>query len=119
MRTLGILAILLLGACSSDEGVVAADTYADEYGADGPGREDVIADVSANLADSTYEGESYAYGCTSDCSGHEAGWAYAAENGVTDAAECGGSTSQSFDEGCVAYAEELESRVETTIAENE
>ena len=49
---------------------------------------------------------SYAgYGCTQDCSGHDAGYQWAEEHGVTDASECGG-TSWSFEEGCAAYAEE-------------
>jgi len=54
------------------------------------------------------EGEagSYAgYGCTVDCSGHEAGYDWAAENGITDPNSCGGN-SWSFIEGCRAYAEE-------------
>lgn len=41
--------------------------------------------------------------CTTDCSGHEAGWAWAKEHEVTDEAECGGN-SKSFTAGCEAYA---------------
>jgi hypothetical protein len=40
------------------------------------------------------------YGCTQDCSGHEAGYQWAEEHGVTDEDECGGK-SWSFEEGCV------------------
>ena len=43
--------------------------------------------------------------CTDDCSGHEAGYQWAEGNGVTDPDDCGGN-SQSFIEGCLAYAEE-------------
>lgn len=43
--------------------------------------------------------------CTSDCSGHEAGWAWAEENSVSEPEECGGK-SLSFEEGCRAWAEE-------------
>ena len=43
--------------------------------------------------------------CTSDCSGHEAGYDWAAENGITDPSDCGGK-SESFIEGCEAYANE-------------
>jgi hypothetical protein len=66
-------------------------------------------DVAADLASSSYENEGAPYGCTQDCSGHEAGWAWAADNGVTDSSECGG-RSQSFSEGCIAFAEALVSR---------
>lgn len=44
------------------------------------------------------------YACTQDCSGHEAGYEWAAENGIQDPAQCGGN-SQSFIEGCQDYAE--------------
>lgn len=46
------------------------------------------------------------YPCTIDCSGHEAGYEWAEQNGITDVSECGGS-SQSFIEGCESYAEEV------------
>src|SRR5262249_10963900 len=45
------------------------------------------------------------YECTVDCSGHEAGYNWAAEHGITDPDDCGGN-SQSFIEGCQAFAEE-------------
>lgn len=47
------------------------------------------------------------YGCTEDCGGHEAGYAWAEENGIEDPDECGGN-SWSFEEGCIAYAEDQE-----------
>ena len=43
------------------------------------------------------------FGCTGDCSGHEAGYAWAAERGITDPRQSGG-RSQSFIEGCQDYA---------------
>lgn len=43
--------------------------------------------------------------CTDDCSGHEAGYEWAEENGITDPDNCGGD-SHSFIEGCEAWAEE-------------
>ena len=43
--------------------------------------------------------------CTSDCSGHEAGYDWAEEKGITDPSNCGGN-SNSFIEGCESYAEE-------------
>ena len=45
------------------------------------------------------------YACTDDCSGHEAGYEWAEEQGISDPDECGGD-SISFEEGCRAYAEE-------------
>ena len=43
--------------------------------------------------------------CTGDCSGHEAGYEWADEKGITDPSDCGGK-SGSFIEGCEAYANE-------------
>jgi len=43
--------------------------------------------------------------CTEDCSGHEAGYDWAEEKGISDPDDCGGN-SQSFIEGCEAYANE-------------
>lgn len=48
------------------------------------------------------------YGCTEDCSGHEAGYEWAEAHGIEDADECGGK-SWSFEEGCREYAEEQQS----------
>jgi hypothetical protein len=47
----------------------------------------------------------HGYGCAEDCSGHEAGYAWAMENGITNPLECVGN-SQAFLEGCWAYSEE-------------
>lgn len=45
------------------------------------------------------------YPCTEDCSGHEAGFEWAEENGIEDVDDCGGN-SNSFIEGCESYVEE-------------
>lgn len=45
------------------------------------------------------------YKCTEDCSGHEAGYEWAEEHGISDPSDCGGN-SQSFIEGCESYAVE-------------
>jgi len=50
---------------------------------------------------STFHG----YECTEDCGGHEAGYEWAEEKGIDDPEDCGGN-SDSFIEGCQAYAEE-------------
>ncbi len=43
--------------------------------------------------------------CTGDCSGHEAGYEWADDKGISDPSDCGGN-SESFIEGCEAYANE-------------
>lgn len=45
--------------------------------------------------------------CTDDCSGHEAGFEWAEDHGITDSEDCGGN-SDSFIEGCEAYANEYQ-----------
>lgn len=47
----------------------------------------------------------HGYPCTQDCAGHKAGYTWAQDKGVDDAAACGGN-SQSFTEGCHAYVSE-------------
>lgn len=44
------------------------------------------------------------YACVVDCSGHEAGYEWAEENGIDDPDDCDGN-SESFIEGCRSYAE--------------
>lgn len=46
------------------------------------------------------------YDCTDDCSGHAAGYRWAERRGVQDASECPYGNSNSFYEGCLAYAED-------------
>lgn len=45
------------------------------------------------------------YACTDNCSGHEAGYQWAEDNSIDDPDDCSGN-SDSFIEGCQAYAEE-------------
>jgi hypothetical protein len=45
------------------------------------------------------------YSCISDCSGHKAGYAWAAKKGIRDPSDCGGKSS-SFIEGCQSFASE-------------
>ena len=52
-----------------------------------------------NQKEATFKG----YSCTSDCSGHKAGYAWAAKKGINNPDDCGGKSS-SFIEGCKAYA---------------
>lgn len=101
--SIALAAMLALSACGGTD-----ETSADEYAAyEG---EEVAGETYDEYDErrDKLEGEngSYAgYGCTQDCSGHEAGYQWAAENGITDPDNCGGN-SWSFIEGCRAYAEE-------------
>lgn len=56
------------------------------------------------------------YACTQDCSGHSAGFSWAQENDVTDAADCGGN-SQSFIEGCEAFEAERQGQADRDALE--
>jgi len=55
----------------------------------------------------TYEEVEGSVDCANDCSGHNAGFAYAQEHDIDDDAECN-SASDSFVEGCKAYGEEID-----------
>jgi alanyl-tRNA synthetase len=80
----------------------AIDDYADAYR--GPFDEDAARDAAEEqLASESYD---YSYGCTDDCSGHEAGWRRRAENGYTTTGN-----SQSFYEGGLAFDDAVEDRV--------
>lgn len=52
-----------------------------------------------------FAAEFHGYPCTKDCSGHKAGYEWAQRRGITDPDECGGN-SNSFIEGCRAWAQE-------------
>ena len=70
--------------------------------------EDAARDAAEDdLASETYQDNGAAFGCTVDCSGHEAGWQWRAENGY--AAD---GNSQSFSEGGQAFDDAVDDRVE-------
>lgn len=118
MRRIVILAAALaLASCDGrdpyEDEVEAAleDEYPEEYASGAGYGQEVVAgetydefDERRNELDGEY-GSYAGYGCTVDCSGHDAGYNWAAENGITDPDNCGGN-SWSFIEGCRAYAEE-------------
>jgi hypothetical protein len=64
--------------------------------------------VNAEIPE-TSPGEFAGYQCTEDCSGHEAGYKWAEEHGISDVDDCDTagehSNSPSFAEGCRAYVE--------------
>lgn len=130
-------AIALLSGCSeaSDEdGQYVADelglstedaaTLIDEYGdADAAiegyledYREPFDEDAARQAAEDELaaEGYDYRYGCTEDCSGHDAGWEWRAENGYSTPGY-----SNSFEEGGLAFDEAVEERVEEMQSEYE
>jgi hypothetical protein len=53
----------------------------------------------------------HGYPCTQDCSGHEAGYNWAEQHDIEDPVDCGGN-SNSFVEGCEAYATEHQEGVQ-------
>jgi len=114
MRLIGITATLLsLTACgngsdhSEDEKYSSEESATDISDYDGVEKGDETYDEYDERRDGyagaygTYEGD----GCTVDCSGHDAGYNWAQENGIDDPDNCGGN-SWSFEEGCRSYAEE-------------
>ena len=114
MRTGFALALALsLAACDSGDAAISngeevADTAQDngdseeEKGGETYPQYDARRDSYAGT-----RGEFGGQGCTVDCGGHEAGYAWAEEKGITDPDNCGGK-SWSFIEGCQAYAKEHE-----------
>ena len=92
-------------AASSLSAAAMADAAATDAAA-AAGEATNMVSASAYEAPRRYSGENFrGMACTDDCSGHDAGYSWAEENGITDPVECGGK-SDSFIEGCVAWAEE-------------
>jgi hypothetical protein len=63
-----------------------------------------FAQSAASAADS-YVAVHGSDACTSDCSGHDAGYQWAEDNDIQDVSGCDG-RSDSFNEGCEAYVED-------------
>lgn len=89
----------------------ARQTVYEEHRADSDG---TGADASNVDAYDVEDGGSYV--CTQDCSGHEAGFEWAQENDIADASGCGGN-SQSFIEGCEAFAQERQDHADREAQE--
>jgi hypothetical protein len=83
-----LICAFLLGGCTSSGG----DYYGGRYD------EDVERYDDPPITSDNWE-------CTDDCSGHEAGYDWASDQGISDPDDCGGK-SDSFIEGCEAYANE-------------
>lgn len=105
------LAVFILSGCSNSSTKTSPNTYnsngvdipAKTIPANQPIRQAPIIEDSEPV---DYEPQTFnGYECTDDCSGHEAGYNWAEENGIDDPSDCGGN-SNSFIEGCESYAEE-------------
>lgn len=121
-----IAACLTLGACGSsgEEGDYASDgsatfgSYDEAEGARGEFDEDAAREAAiAELDGQSYQDTDGYAGCTDDCGGHDAGFAWAQDNAV----EHGGviTDSTSFDEGANAYATAIDDRVDEMRADYE
>lgn len=84
------------------------DEFADPYVEEERGEFDEDAARRRAEDDLALEGYDYSYGCTDDCSGHEAGWQWRADNGYSTYGN-----SQSFAEGGYAFDDAVEDRVES------
>lgn len=106
---LGAIGILMLAACGSNGGSGSQPAEAHDY-------EAASERASEQLADQTYQEVAGSADCTEGCEGHDAGFEWAKENGITDPSECSGD-SQSFIEGCQSYAATLETKTEEEVEE--
>lgn len=132
---LSFAALALSGCTSSDDGSlenddgVASDSFAAESGelssatgnsiseesyssSSDDERADFDEDAAREAAEEEVGSDSYTgvgapYGCTEDCSGHEAGFNWRRDNGYAASGN-----SQSFDEGGRAFDEAVDDRVE-------
>jgi hypothetical protein len=107
----------LAGLCLSGCGSGTSEAYEEEFAAYGEAEAGSSEDASESYefdedtaradAESEVQSEGYDGPCTSDCSGHDAGFAWAAD-GHDD---FGISRSPSFDEGQEAYEDSVEERL--------
>ena len=97
MRNVGllILALLTLESCRDAPTYQKASEIAHEQ-----------------IADLSYVDVAGKSDCTSDCSGHNAGFEWARENGVTESWDCPSSGNPSFVEGCEAFAHYVSTTIE-------
>lgn len=72
---------------------------------------DEAVEIAIEEAPESYADAGQPYGCTEDCGGHEAGYQWAQENGITHPDDCY-SHSPSFEEGCRSYGEAIEERAD-------
>lgn len=103
--------VALLGCGDSSSSYSAENGASDSYfeGSSSEAREPFDEDAAREAAEQELASEGYdhSYGCTDDCSGHEAGWQWRADNGYSTEGH-----GQSFAEGGYAFDEALESRID-------
>lgn len=106
-----------LGACdsSSADSAVADDAAADSAAGTTANASDTVEAAAENAEPTDVEADSVEStgfsSCTSDCSGHQAGFDWAQEKDLTDESECGGD-SQSFIEGCEQFVQDRRDQAE-------
>jgi hypothetical protein len=116
-----IITMLVLSGCSSEssqdgyysDGYDSGYSWAEDYDIDNfDSCQDEFGTGDAEDGCNDYVRDNYSgyqsfggYECTEDCSGHEAGYEWAEDNGIYSFDDCGGN-SDSFIEGCQAYVEE-------------
>lgn len=119
VRLAALALILPASACSSasDEDDHVAESSRTLLHPSGTFDEDsALADAVADVDDSSFEDIGDTSDCTQDCSGHDAGFEWAKEHDITDPADCGGN-SESFIQGCEAYGEAIQSRLDDERSE--
>lgn len=120
-----LICLLMTGACSSSDGDDYETDNSTEMGSSleggeeagggysvGEARADFDEDAARDAAEEEVASESYQsigtpYGCTQDCSGHEAGFAWRRDNGYATPGN-----SNSFDEGGRAFDDAVEERIQ-------
>ena len=117
LRLIGFLALIFVGWMYFDHRKdMAAEAARQELAAFANERqsealEDAEEQARDDLGGTTYQDNFGSFGCTSDCGGHDAGFDWAQNRGLSDSSECSGN-SQSFIEGCEAYFDEVETHEE-------
>lgn len=96
----------------------SADLYESDADTSGSKGDETYAEYDTRRGATASPGDVAGFGCTQDCSGHDAGFQWAEEHSVTDESECGGN-SWSFQEGCAAYAREQSEEKEDASSEDE
>jgi hypothetical protein len=82
--------------------------------------DDKVLERTAEIQSGTYQDTYGDEGCTSDCSGHEAGFKWAREHNITSEGDCSsyGDTEGSFAQGCKAYVQ-AEEQAEQDVEEDQ
>lgn len=106
------------GSTEVDSSSVVGEEAEAEYSGEEE-RADFDEDAARDTAEEEIAGESYQsigtpYGCTQDCSGHEAGFAWRRDNGYATPGN-----SNSFSEGGQAFDEAVDDRVDEMRADYE